>query len=58
MTVFVLVDQGVKLLAFQECGPKGAAVVASSLGDHWAFFAGGSDDPVATFWDTTAATII
>ena len=46
------------LLALQECGPKGAAVVSEALGQGWKFSARNSGDPVAIFWDTTVATII
>ena len=53
----VYVDQGVPLIIFQECGIKGAAVVSEALGTDYTYFATGSEDPVATFWDTRVARI-
>ena len=59
MIVFVPVAQGVPLIALQECGPRGAVVVREALGEGWACHAGDATDcAVATFWDTTVATII
>ena len=53
----VSVDQGVPLIFFQECGFKGAAVASRALGKDYIYFATGSEDPVATFWDTRVARI-
>ena len=51
--------QGVPLIALQECGPKTAAMLQQEvLGDVWEFHAPGTEDTVATFWDSTVAARI
>ena len=51
--LYVCVDQGVPLIALQECGPKGAEIVRRALGAEWQYFSGATEDPVSTFWNTT-----
>ena len=40
------------MLAFQECGPEGAKVLALHLGPNFEHFSARAEDPVSTFWDT------
>ena len=47
--------KAIPLIALQECGPVSARFLQKKLGAEWAFFAGVSEDPVATFLDTTVA---
>ena len=48
-------DKAIPLIALQECGPVSARFFQEKLGAEWEFFAGGTEDPVATFWDTKVA---
>ena len=48
-------NKAVPLIALQECGSKSAQYFLTQLGEEWEYFASGSEDPVAIFWDTKVA---
>ena len=52
-----LINKAIPLIALQECGPVSARLFQGYLGADWEFFARESEDPVATFWDTTVAAL-
>ena len=47
--------KAVPLIALQECGHLSALHFKTKLGARWGFFASGSEDPVAIFWDGRVA---
>ena len=47
--------KAIPIIALQECGPVGAKIFQEQLGAHWEYYAAGSEDNVATFWDTKVA---
>ena len=50
------VNKAIPLIALQqECVPVSAQFFQKKLGAEWEFFAEGSEDNVATFWDTKVA---
>ena len=48
-------NKAVPLIALQEWGPRSAWYFQTQLGEEWEYFASGSEDPVAIFWDTKVA---
>ena len=52
---FPSVNKAIPLIALQECGPWSALHFKTKLGADWEFFAAGTEDPVATFWDRKVA---
>ena len=48
-----IVGQGAQLIALQECDPLAAREVLRELGLSWMDKQSESEDPVATFWDTS-----
>ena len=50
------VNKAIPLIALQqECVPVSAKIFQEQLGAHWEYYAAGSEDNVATFWDTKVA---